>query len=104
MAPTVVRIVLPSPVKEMRSVLLTCLLSLAAIHAAGAQEPVDAGDPGDASDPPGRVARLSYTDGSVSMAPAGTEEWADAVVNRPLTSGDRMWVDEGAHAELQAGS
>ena len=104
MAPTVVRIVLPSSVKEMRSVLLTCLLSLAAVNVAGAQQPADSGDPGDASDPPGRVARLSYTDGSVSMAAAGTEEWADAVINRPLTSGDRVWVDNGAHAELQAGS
>ena len=29
-----------------------------------------------AEDPPGRVARLSHIEGEVSMAPAGTQEWA----------------------------
>ena len=42
-----------------------------------------------AEDPPGRVARLSHIDGEVSMAPAGTQEWGEAVVNRPLSSEDR---------------
>ncbi|HEY4368150.1 MAG TPA: DUF6600 domain-containing protein [Steroidobacteraceae bacterium] len=90
----------------MRSVLLSCLLTLAAIQVAGAQQagPPNASDAPDPSDPPGRVARLGYIDGNVSMAPAGTDEWADAVVNRPLTSGDRLWVDNGGHAELQVGS
>ena len=27
------------------------------------------------TDPPGRVARLSHTEGEVTLAPAGTEEW-----------------------------
>jgi hypothetical protein len=55
-------------------------------------------------DPPSRVARLGYKDGEVTVAPAGTEEWAEAALNRPLTSGDRMWVDDGGRAELQMGS
>jgi hypothetical protein len=55
-------------------------------------------------DAPSRAARLSLTDGEVSLAPAGTDEWADAVLNRPLTSGDRVWVDRDARAELQVGS
>ena len=55
-------------------------------------------------DPPGRVARLGYVNGDVTVAPAGTEEWADAVINRPLTSGDRVWVEEHGRAELQVGS
>lgn len=55
-------------------------------------------------DPPSRVARIGYTDGEVTVAPAGTEEWADAVLNRPLTSGDRVWVENGGRAELQIGS
>lgn len=55
-------------------------------------------------DPPGRVARLGYVDGDVKVAPAGTEEWAEAVLNRPLTSGDRVWVEEKGRAELQVGS
>src|SRR5438874_1896596 len=56
------------------------------------------------SDPPGRVARLSYADGSVSLQPAGVEDWADAAVNRPLTTGDKLWADEGSKAELDIGS
>jgi hypothetical protein len=55
-------------------------------------------------DPPSRVARLSYLDGDVSMAPAGTQEWGDAVLNRPLTTGDQLWVEDGARAELQIDS
>ena len=55
-------------------------------------------------DPPGRVARLSLMDGEVSLAPAGTEEWADGVLNRPITSGDRVWVGTDGRAELQIGT
>ena len=75
---------------------LAGLIGLAAAHYVRAQEPV--------VDPPGRVARLSLKDGEVSLAPAGTEEWADAVVNRPITSGDRVWVDKDGRAELQIGT
>jgi hypothetical protein len=57
-----------------------------------------------AQDPPGRVARLSHVEGEVSMAPAGTQEWGEAVLNRPLTSEDRLFVDQGARAELQIGT
>jgi hypothetical protein len=57
-----------------------------------------------AEDAPGRVARLSHIEGEVSMAPAGTQEWGEAVLNRPLTSEDRLFVDGGARAELQIGS
>ena len=55
------------------------------------------------TDPPARVANLSYLDGGVVFAPAGETEWADAVVNRPVTRGDRLWTDRGAKAELHAG-
>lgn len=75
---------------------LAALIGLAAANYVRAQEPV--------VDPPGRVARLSLKDGEVSLAPAGTEEWADAVVNRPITSGDRVWVDKDGRAELQIGT
>jgi hypothetical protein len=43
-------------------------------------------------------------DGEVSLAPAGTEEWADGVLNRPITSGDRLWVGADGRAELQIGT
>ena len=75
---------------------LAALLGLATAHYARAQEPV--------VDPPGRVARLSLMDGEVQLAPAGTEEWADAVLNRPITSGDRVWVGTDGRAELQIGT
>lgn len=53
------------------------------------------------ADPPYRVARLAYESGSVSFSPAGEEEWSRAVINRPLITGDRLWVDAGSRAELQ---
>src|SRR5690606_31929681 len=75
---------------------LPLFAGLAFSLAASAQEVV--------ADPPSRVARLSHTDGEVVIAPAGTEEWAEAILNRPMTSGDRLWTESGARAELQIGS
>jgi len=59
------------------------------------------GDP--QQDPPSRVARLSYIDGSVSFQPGGQGEWGAATRNRPVTIGDKIWSDNNARAELQAG-
>src|ERR1700719_2730391 len=58
----------------------------------------------DQDDPPGRIARLSLAEGSVSFQPAGTEDWVSAVVNRPLTTGDKLWADQNSRAELHLGS
>lgn len=58
----------------------------------------------DEDDPPGRVARLAFTRGNVSFNPAGTDDWVSAVVNRPMTTGDKLWSDDGARAELHIGS
>jgi len=55
-------------------------------------------------DPPGRVARLTLQQGTVSFAPAGEESWYDTQPNRPLTSGDRLWTDRNARAEIHIGS
>ncbi len=55
-------------------------------------------------DPPARVARLSFLYGSVSFQPAGENDWVAAVPNRPLTTGDSLWVDTGGRAELHVGS
>jgi len=54
-------------------------------------------------DPSGRVARLSDSAGSVSYSPAGESDWVRATRNRPLISGDRLWTDRRARAELQVG-
>ena len=57
-----------------------------------------------AADPPARVARLANIGGAVSFSPAGEDEWVFAIPNRPLITGDRVWADAGARAELQIGS
>jgi hypothetical protein len=58
----------------------------------------------DDSDPAGRVARLGLVQGQVSIEPAGVDEWAAAEVNRPVTSGDKIWTDADSRAELSIGS
>lgn len=55
-------------------------------------------------DPPSRVARLGYMQGSVSFEPAGENEWVQAVANRPMTTGDKLWADRDSRAEVQMGS
>jgi hypothetical protein len=90
------RVVSPKVISLRAVIWLAGLIGLAAAHYVRAQEPV--------VDPPGRVARLSLMDGEVSLAPAGTEEWADGVLNRPITSGDRLVVGADGRAELQVGT
>ena len=55
-------------------------------------------------DPPSRVARIGYMEGSVSFQPAGEPDWVQAVANRPMTTGDKLWADKDSRAELQLGS
>jgi len=43
-------------------------------------------------------------EGSVSFQPAGEDDWVQAVPNRPMTTGDKLWADKGSRAELQLGS
>src|SRR5438128_1064420 len=67
-------------------------------------------DPGPEYDPPGRAAQLSFVNGTVSFQPAGAEEqsgagdWIPAPLNRPLTTGDRLWTEGNGRAELLLGS
>src|SRR5260370_3007973 len=70
------------------------LLAVFALGAAWAEE----------EDPPGRVARVSDVEGSVSLQPAGVQEWAAATLNRPLTTGDKLWTDQNSRAELDIGA
>jgi hypothetical protein len=57
-----------------------------------------------AQDPPSRVGRLNYREGPVSFQPTGMNEWVDADINRPLTTGDNIWVGERGRAEFHVGS
>jgi len=58
----------------------------------------------DEGDPPDRVARLSYMENAVSFEPAGENDWSAATLNYPLTTGDRLWTDVNARAELETGN
>jgi hypothetical protein len=56
------------------------------------------------ADPPSRVARLNYVSGPVSFRPGSVDEWTAATLNYPLTTGDHLWADAGARAEMHIGS
>ncbi len=57
---------------------------------AWAQQPAPQGE---AADPPSSVARLNLAEGAVSFAPGdAADAWTPAVLNRPLTAGDRLWT------------
>lgn len=58
----------------------------------------------DEDDPPARVARMNYVQGSVSFQPGGEGDWVEAVPNRPLTTNDNLWTDKDSRAELHVGS
>src|SRR5665213_2321816 len=55
------------------------------------------------ADPPGRVARVSVVDGQVSFRPADLDEWSDAALNYPLTTGDRVSTGRNGRTELDLG-
>ena len=55
-------------------------------------------------DPPQRVARISIVEGSVSLQSGGDGDWGSAAKNRPMTIGDKIWIDKDSRAELQAGA
>jgi hypothetical protein len=77
---------------------LTILITFCmAILAAGTPTRAQGND----DDPPSRVARMGYVQGAVSFQPAGTDDWVDAVLNRPITTGDQLWTDRNGRAELQ---
>ncbi len=56
------------------------------------------------NDPPGRIGRVSAVAGSVSLLPVGETDWSGASLNYPLTTGDALWADTDARAEVHVGS
>src|SRR3979490_2818738 len=84
--------------RRLGAVLLLTLAALLPLQA------VAQSDQDEQQDPPSRVARLGYMEGSVSFQPAGESEWVQAVPNRPMTTGDKIWADKDSRAELQLGS
>src|ERR1700681_3054262 len=69
-----------------------------------AQPPPDGAFEPTGDDPPGRAARLSFLAVTVSFQPGGVEDWVPATLNRPLTTGDRLWTETGARAEMHIGT
>src|ERR1700732_3572392 len=61
------------------------------------------GAPAQGAELPSGAARLNFIEGSVSFQPAGTSDWLDANPNRPLTTGDQLWADQGSRGELHLG-
>jgi uncharacterized protein DUF6600 len=57
-----------------------------------------------ADNPPSRVARLSFLKGKVSFLRAGLTQWSEATLNFPVTTGDRIYTEKGAWAELEMGA
>jgi hypothetical protein len=55
------------------------------------------------ADPPGRVGRLSYMDGTVSFHAGDQDQWSAAVLNYPVTSGTAFWTEPESRAEIQIG-
>ncbi len=85
-------------IARVRAFLLAALAITPFLHVANAQEVAES------EDPPDRVARLSYRQGEVSLQTPDSTEWTAAVLNRPLTTGDKLWVDKDSRTELQVGS
>ena len=75
------------------------LLAAAAICLALVSMPSWAQD----DDPPQQAGRLSIVNGSVSIQPAGTQDWGQAYLNYPIGPGDRIFTDNDGRAEIQVG-
>jgi hypothetical protein len=60
--------------------------------------------PPSAVDVPGVAARIGLLEGTVSMQPAGIDDWTPAELNRTLTSGDAVWTSGNGRAEVGSGS
>src|SRR3979490_1198365 len=59
--------------------------------------------PSGQDNPPTRVARTSFLRGKVSFLRAGIDQWSEATLNFPVTTGDRFYTDVDGKAELQVG-
>jgi hypothetical protein len=56
------------------------------------------------ADPPGRVGRLSYMEGTVSFHTADQDQWSPAILNYPVVTGSSVWTEPQSRVEIQVGS
>ena len=61
-------------------------------------------DPQEGGDPAGRVGRIAWLAGEVTLSRPQTGESYPVSVNQPLTSGDVLRTERGGRAEIQIGS
>jgi hypothetical protein len=66
--------------------------------------PPQAGDAASLGDPPARVGRLAELSGTVSFRTADADHWDPATPNYPLTSGNSLWTEPQAGAEIEVGA
>jgi len=83
----------------MNRFVLASLLTAAILFAQPPASDDDQNAPQD--DPPSRVARLNWMSGDVAFQPATVDEWTNATLNYPLTTGDHIFVNAGGRAEMQ---
>jgi hypothetical protein len=83
----------------MNRFVIASLLTAAVLFAQTPASDGDADAPQD--DPPSRVARLNWMSGDVAFQPATVDEWTNATLNYPLTTGDHIYVNSGGRAEMQ---
>src|SRR6187549_804587 len=51
-------------------------------------------------EPSGRVGRLAFTQGTVSYHDSQRTDWEPATINQPMSTGDAIWTEPGAHSEV----
>ena len=95
--------------RQSRIFRLTALLATTSMVAAGALAGVPPARAQDtatqpAGDPPGRVGRLARLDGTISTHGAGSTQWTPAVLNFPFVSGDSLWTQPAAQADIEVGA
>lgn len=55
------------------------------------------------ADPPGRVGRISFAEGALSLQHEEDPQWQPAALNYPLIAGDKLWADESSRGEIEIG-
>ncbi len=57
-----------------------------------------------AADPPSRVGRVSYVEGSLSLFRPDQAQWSPTGINYPVIADDALWSGQGSRAEIQIGA
>ena len=86
---------------SLSSALVAGCLALAGPAPARAQSTAATPDTAGQAPPPTVVGRIAFVQGTVSFHTADQQQWQPATLNYPLTSGDALWTEPQALAEIQ---